>query len=134
MQDENDMSGEAASAGETRGTQRVRAKFNDIPISAETLADAIAKAHARVREDEAKPVSKPLGPTVRASVRCGMETVREDKGDGSYKIVTRPASLDFTADETGDGKPARVRHGSPIRLKRDVFLRLQSEGKVIIAE
>lgn len=134
MQDENDMSGDAASAGETRSTQKIRAKFADIPLSAEVLADAIAKAHLRAREEEARPASRSLGPTVRVSVRCGMETVREDNGGGGYKIVTRPASLDFSADETADGKPARVMHGRPIRVRRDVFLRLQSEGKVVLAE
>lgn len=133
-QDENDMSGEAAFAGESAATRKVRSKFENVPISATELADAIAKAQQRVMEDAGKVQQKPLPAVVRASVRCGMETVRQDKGDGGYKIVTQFGSMDFTGEETGDGKPARVPHGRPVKLKREAFLKYQSLGKVVLAE
>lgn len=133
-QDENDMSGDAAFAGESAATRRVRGKFENVPISANELADAIAKAQQRVMEDAGKVQPKPLPDVVRASVRCGMETIRQDNGGGGYKIVTQFGSMDFTSEETGDGKPARVAHGRPVKLKREAFLKYLNIGKVVLAE
>lgn len=126
---------EGAGALESAATRRARnAAVPDAPMSAEALADAIAKAHIRAREDEGKVKEKPLPEIVRASVRCGYETKPRERADGSRQLITAPASITFAANETADGQPATVQHGKPVRLKRDAFRRYEADGKVIIAQ
>jgi hypothetical protein len=132
MANENDVT-DGFAARENAATQRARQKaLPDSPLTAEALAEAIAKAQERVIENAGKVKEKPLPEIVRASVRCGFETklLNDDHGK---RYVTSPKSVDFKADETADGRPATIPHGRPARLKRDAFLRYQSEGLVILA-
>jgi len=126
--DENDVT-DGALDGETRNTQRARQRaLGENPLSADQMADAIAKAHLRVREDELKAKERPLPDIVRASVRCGTEQVHDPVRN---KITVRPAKLTFGPSETGDGTTATVEHGRPVRLKRAAFLHYQSLGLVV---
>jgi hypothetical protein len=111
-------------------TARRRAIEGDAPPSAEMIGDAVAKALERQRNAPPLP-EKPLPEIVRASVRCGYETVRRVLSDGSAQLVTKPAEVTFKASETSDGREYTVPHGRPVKLKRDAFLRYQSEGKVV---
>lgn len=123
--DENDMT-EGRDSSETRATAnaRRRALEGDAPPSAEEIGKAVASALERQRNAPPEKAA-PLPEIVRASVRAGMETIKQ--GD---KVVIRPAKITFKADETADGKEWTVEHGRPIRLKREAFLRYKSEGRV----
>lgn len=123
---ENDVT-DGASERENASTARARAKaLPDSPLSSSQLADAIAQAHFRVRDQEAKEKEKPLPEIVRASVRCGYETTK--RADNT--MVTSPKSLTFPPSETADGKETTVPHGRPVRLKREAFQRYKSAGLV----
>lgn len=104
----------------------------DAPLTAEALADAIAKAQQRVIDNAGKVQEKPLPEIVRASVRCGYETRLHTTSDGSRTNITSPKSVVFKASETADGKETTVPHGKPVRLKREAFQRYQSDGLVIL--
>lgn len=132
--DENDMSGDAARAGEREASRQARSRAlgEENAPSASEIGDAVAKALARAA---AQPVSmQKLGPIVRASVRCGYEDVRQEKPEGGFRIATVAKSVTFNADETADGKTHTVVHGRPIHLKRDAFVRRRDMGHVLIAE
>lgn len=132
--DENDMSGvDGATGRENAASQSARRRAIDglAPPDASTLAKAIAEASQRIREDEAKAKDVPLPEIVRASVRCGYESIVERRNDGGSRIVERARKVTFKADETADGKEYTVPHGRPIGLKRAAFLRYASEGLVI---
>lgn len=103
---------------------RRRAIDGDAPPSAEEIGKAVASALERQRNAPPEKAA-PLAEIVRASVRAGVETIKQ--GD---KVVIRPAKITFKADETADGKEWTVEHGRPIRLKREAFLRYKSEGRV----
>ena len=114
--------------GVSAATARRRA-LPDSSLSSDAMADAIAKAHFRVRDQEAREKEKPLPDTIRASVRCGYETTTREM-NGQRTLVTAPKSLTFRADETADGTTVTVPHGKPVRLKREAFLRYKSAGEV----
>lgn len=107
-----------------------RRALPDAPMSADALASAIAEAHFRVRDREAKEKEKPLPEIVRASVRCGYETTRRQQDNGQIQLVTSPKKMTFPANETADGKETVVEHGRPVKLKREAFQRYKSEGLV----
>lgn len=124
--DPNDMT-EGAADSETAATRRARERaLGTNPFTPEQMADAIAKAQMRVIEEAGKAKEKPLPEIVRASVRCGYETVKRDN-----KVEVRPGSITFRAEETADGTTPTVPHGRPVRLKRAAFLRYQAEGRVV---
>lgn len=132
---ENDMSGEAGSAGENRATAlaRKRALEGDAPPSAQAVGEAVAKALERMR-DAPKAPEKPLPDVVRASVRCGYETNRRVLSDGSTQMVTAPGAITFKASETATGREATVPHGRPVKLTREAFVRYRRDGKVVLAQ
>lgn len=127
--DPNDMT-EGATDSENAATARARRRAieGDSAPSAADIGNAIAAAleRNRDRKDEAKP----LGEEVRASVRCGYETVR--RSDNT--MVTQPKSITFRRDETADGTEVTIPHGRPVRLKRAAFLRYQAEGSVVLGQ
>lgn len=135
MANENDMSGRGArDAGETEAMKRVRQRAidGDAPPSATEVGQAIAEAMRRGLQNPLP--QQQLGPVVRASVRAGFETIRQVADDGSARLVTSPRSITFTGDETTDGRSYTVKHGSPVRLKRDAYERRLAEGVVVLAE
>lgn len=128
---ENDVT-DGATERESVATRRARQRaLGENPFSSEQMADAIAKAHFRVRDAEAREKEKPMAEIVRASVRCGHETVRQVTSDGGVRLVTMPKKHTFKPHETADGKEAVVEHGRPVRLKRDAFVRYLGEGIVV---
>lgn len=129
--DENDMT-DGARDSENAATARARRRAieGDAAPSAEAIGKAVADALERQR-NAPPPKEAPLPEIVRASVRCGYETVRRVVSDGSTQLVTKPAEVTFKASETGDGREYTVPHGRPVKLLRDAFLRYQSEGKVV---
>ena len=131
MARENDVT-EGASENENAATQRARQRaIPDAPLSAERLAELIATASERAREESTKAKESPLPEVVRASVRAGYETTRQVLDNGQARLVTQPEKLLFKADETGAGKECLVEHGRPVMLKRDAFKRYLGEGVVI---
>lgn len=126
--DENDVT-DGASDRETVATARARQRaLGENPFSADQMAEAIAKAQERVRQDESRSREKPLPDVVRASVRCGNETIKDPMNG---KVTIRPAKMTFGPKETGDGTTVTVEHGRPVRLKREAFLHYQSLGQVV---
>lgn len=131
--DENDMSGDARSAGERNAarTARSRALGEENAPSAAEIGDAVAKALARAAT--APVVNRTLGPVVRASVRCGYEDIHQNVG-GVLRIATVPKKIKFDREETADGKEYTIEHGRPIHLKRDAFIKRRDQGVVLLAE
>lgn len=136
MARDNDDVTEGRDDGETPAARRARnAAFGTNPLNADQMAEAIAKAHMRVADEERKASkTQHIPETVRASVRCGSETIRETRNDGGVRLVTRPKKITFKASETADNKEWTVEDGRPVRLKREAFLRYQSTGDVILAQ
>lgn len=134
MAKENDVT-DGASSRENAMTERARRVGVDglQPPSAEAIGKAVAEAMERQR-NAPQQAEKPLPPIVRASVRSGYEDLKVQDDSGRMRIVNRAKSVDFKADETADGKPATVAHGSPVRLKREAFQRYYAEGLVEIAQ
>lgn len=122
MSDENDVTS-GRSAGETKATRNARASLEPAAngFDVNSFADAFAAAQERQRNLKEKPA--PLGPVVRALVRCGTMS------DG----VT-PKTMKFTGAQTADGQPIEVPHGRPVRLKREAFEWLSRDGSVIRGE
>jgi hypothetical protein len=133
-QDENDMSGRAATASENEATQRARRRAieGDAPPSAQAIGEAVARALDRQRDNPIKET--PLPEIVRASVRAGYETARRVLSDGSTQMVTSPASITFKREDTPDGREVTVVHGKPVKLKREAFIRYRRDGKVVLAQ
>jgi hypothetical protein len=130
-----DMTGRSArDAGESRTTQDVRRRTleGDAPPSAEEIGKAVAQAMQR--SISAPPASQKIGEIVRVSVRCGYETEAQVSSDGSRRLVTKPGSVLFRAEDTPDGRPVRVEHGRPARLTRAGYEHWNAQGKVLIAE
>lgn len=131
---ENDVT-DGASSSEGAATERARRRAleGDAPPSASAIGEAVARAMERMANAPKEP-ERALPEKVRASVRCGYETTRRVLSDGSTQMVTAPASIKFSKDETADGKEWTIPHGRPVMLKREAFLRYQSEGRVVIAQ
>lgn len=131
--DENDVT-DGRDDRENAATARARRRAleGDAPPSAEAIGAAVAAAMERQR---ANPVpARQLPTVVRASVRCGYETTRRVLSDGSTQMVTAPASMTFTREETADEREHTVPHGRPIRLKLEAFKRYERDGKVVLAQ
>lgn len=134
MAKENDVTDGAADM-ENAATRRARAVGIDglSPPTAEAIGKAVADALERQR-NAPQQAEKPLPPIVRASVRAGYEDLRVQDDSGRMRIVNQAKSVEFKASETADGKPAKVPHGRPVRLKREAFQRYFAEGLVEIAQ
>lgn len=131
----NDMTGRAArDGGESRTTENVRRRTleGDAPPSAEDIGRAVAQAMQRSVANPPPP--QRLGDVVRVSVRCGYETEVQVSGEGARRLVTKPGSVLFRAEDTPDGRPVRVEHGRPARLTRAGYEHWNAQGKVLIAE
>lgn len=134
MADVDDMSGDAARAGERQAAKGARAAAlgEASAPSADAIGQAVAAALARAAN---VPMSvQKLGDIVRCSVRVGYEDIRQERTDGSKFIATVPRKVTFTRDETPDGKEYTLEHGKAIRLKREAFMRRRDQGVVQIAE
>lgn len=127
--DPNDMT-DGATSSESAATQRARRRAieGDAPPSAAEIGKAIAAALDRNRDR--KDEEKPLGEFVRASVRCGYETIKRD----DKTMVTQAKSITFNESETADGTRVTVPHGRPVRLKRDAFNKHRANGDVVLAQ
>lgn len=114
--------------GRLQSSEEIRRVFDAPTNIQEGLADAIVEAQRRALEAERTQKQKALPDVVRASVRCGNETIKDH---ASGKVVIRPAKMTFGPQETGDGTTVTVEHGRPVRLKRAAFLHYQSLGQVV---